>query len=82
MLSPIGNFEKMLPSNKKNGVPGGCGTCKENDAATNSPQSQKETDGCTVINKTMKEITKTIPANILLSRLKFIITSNCRSFSC
>jgi hypothetical protein len=48
----------------------------KHDAATNSPQSQKETDGCTVINNTMKEIIKTIPAITLFSRLKFIITSN------
>lgn len=75
-FSPIGSFEKIFPNSKKNGVPGGCGTCNETDAAINSPQSQKETDGCTVINSTMKEIIKTIPAITLFSRLKFIITSN------
>jgi len=75
-FSPIGNLEKTLPRIKKNGVPGGCGTCSETDAAINSPQSQKETEGCTVESRTRNEITKTIPAIILLSRLKFIITSD------
>ena len=35
---------KILPSIKKNGAPGGCGTCKYLSAAKNSPQSQNETE--------------------------------------
>ena len=48
MLSKKGIIENTRPIKIKNGVPGGCGTCIKYDDAINSPQSQKETVGCTV----------------------------------
>ena len=59
IFSKIGIIENILFIKRKNGVPGGCGTCNAYPAAVNSPTSQNETDGCEVKNKTSAEIKKT-----------------------
>jgi len=69
IFSPNGRSENTLPSSKKKGAPGGCGTWSENPEAINSPQSQNETEGCTVKKRTTLEITKTIAAIILFKSL-------------
>ena len=69
ILSANGSIEKTLPRSKKNGAPGGCGTWRENPEAINSPQSQNETEGCTVKKRTTDEIAKTIAAIILFRSL-------------
>jgi hypothetical protein len=69
IFSPNGKRENTLPRSKKKGAPGGWGTWRENPEAINSPQSQNETDGCTVKKRTTFEITKTIAAKILFKSL-------------
>jgi len=48
ILAANGINENTLPNIKKNGVPGGCGTCNKYEDAINSPQSQNDTEGWTV----------------------------------
>ena len=56
-LSAIGSMAKNLPIRLKNGAPGGWATCIQTAAAEHSPQSQNETEDCTVIVKTIPVIT-------------------------
>jgi hypothetical protein len=55
-LSAKGSIAKNLPIRLKNGAPGGWATCIQTAAAEHSPQSQNETEDCTVIAKTIPVI--------------------------
>ena len=48
MSSLKGNIEKIRPSRRKNGLPGGWGTPNVWETAINSPQSQYDTVGAIV----------------------------------
>ena len=70
------NNENILPSNKNKGAPGGCGTWSLKAQAINSPQSQKEAVGSTVVVKTNKEMAKTTqPVRSLILLKLFIMNS-------
>lgn len=55
-LSAIGSIAKNLPIRLKNGAPGGWATCIQTAAAEHSPQSQNDTEDCTVIANTIPVI--------------------------
>jgi hypothetical protein len=65
-LSAMGSIANSLPIRLKNGAPGGWATCIHTAAAVHSPQSQNDTDDCTVIENTIPVITAINNAIILL----------------
>jgi hypothetical protein len=68
-LSAMGSMAKNLPIRLKKGAPGGWATCIQTAAAEHSPQSQNETEGCTVIAKTIPVIKAIAKAIVLLRSL-------------
>jgi hypothetical protein len=65
----MGSMAKNLPIRLKKGAPGGWATCIQTAAAEHSPQSQNETEGCTVIAKTIPVIKAIAKAIVLLRSL-------------
>ena len=72
MSEAVGNIVNIFPINVKKGAPGGWGTESVNAHAINSPQSQNENVGWTVITYIIVANKNTNAAKILLVSLKSI----------
>lgn len=75
-------MEKRRPKRRKNGAPGGWGTCSLNEQAMNSPQSQKLAVRSTVIAYVISATAKTSQPDRMFRRLNDCIPEKLTDLLC